>query len=99
MTQPSTSLSSGTNMELSADVAALDKPGSAHRRVHTVDDPEAPATDAPGTDEEQDPKSLLKLFSAGFSFFVAGVNDGCLGPLIPYVVRVYGISTAVVSIM
>ncbi len=41
----------------------------------------------------------LKFLSAGFSFFVAGVNDGSLGALIPYVIRVYGLSTAIVSIM
>lgn len=42
-------------------------------------------------------KTLLKLLSAGFSFFVAGVNDGSLGALIPYVIRDYGITTAVLS--
>lgn len=44
-----------------------------------------------------DTMTLLKLLSAGFSFFVAGVNDGSTGALIPYVIREYGISTAVVS--
>ncbi|KAJ6443471.1 MFS transporter [Purpureocillium lavendulum] len=39
----------------------------------------------------------LKLMSAGFSFFVAGVNDGSLGALIPYLIREYAISTAIVS--
>ncbi|KAK0717604.1 major facilitator superfamily domain-containing protein [Lasiosphaeria miniovina] len=39
----------------------------------------------------------FKLASAGFSFFVAGVNDGSLGALIPYVIRDYGITTAIVS--
>lgn len=42
-------------------------------------------------------KTLLKLLSAGFSFFVAGVNDGSLGALIPYVIRDYGITTAILS--
>lgn len=40
---------------------------------------------------------MLKLVSAGFSFFVAGVNDGSVGALIPYFMREYGISTTVVS--
>lgn len=41
--------------------------------------------------------TLLKLTSTGISFFVAGVNDGSLGALIPHVLRSYGISTALVS--
>jgi VIT1/CCC1 family predicted Fe2+/Mn2+ transporter len=41
--------------------------------------------------------ALLKLLSAGFSFFVAGVNDGSIGALIPYVIRDYGITAAIVS--
>ncbi len=40
---------------------------------------------------------LLKIFSASFSFFVAGVNDGSVGPLIPYVIRDYHVNTAIVS--
>ncbi|KAL7911477.1 MFS general substrate transporter [Trichoderma velutinum] len=39
----------------------------------------------------------LKLVSAGFSFFVAGVNDGSIGTLTPYVIRQYNINTAIVS--
>ncbi|KAI4717426.1 MFS general substrate transporter [Aureobasidium sp. EXF-10727] len=31
-----------------------------------------------------DKQTLLRLISAGFSFFVAGVNDGSLGALIPW---------------
>lgn len=44
-----------------------------------------------------DRRTLLRLLSAGFSFFVAGVNDGSLGVLIPWVIRDYGINTAVLS--
>ncbi|KAH6605541.1 MSF permease [Trichoderma cornu-damae] len=48
--------------------------------------------------EEHLSKSVyLKLISAGFSFFVAGVNDGSIGALIPYVIREFNISTAIVS--
>ncbi|KJK91973.1 hypothetical protein H633G_04110, partial [Metarhizium anisopliae BRIP 53284] len=43
------------------------------------------------------PAATLKLISVGFSFFVAGVNDGSTGALLPYVIREYGISTAIVS--
>jgi fucose permease len=51
----------------------------------------------PSTTRSQDRGTTLKLLSAGFSFFVAGVNDGSTGALIPYVIRSYGITTAVVS--
>ncbi|KAK4182638.1 major facilitator superfamily domain-containing protein [Podospora australis] len=44
-----------------------------------------------------DKSTLLKLSSAAFSFFVAGVNDGSIGALIPHILRSYGITTAIVS--
>ncbi|KAK2794894.1 hypothetical protein FQN51_000637, partial [Onygenales sp. PD_10] len=40
-----------------------------------------------------------KLISAGFSFFVAGVNDGSLGALIPYVLRTYNLQTNLVVVV
>ena len=46
-----------------------------------------------------DKATLLRLIAAGYSFFCAGVNDGSLGPLIPYLLRSYGISTNFVSIV
>lgn len=42
---------------------------------------------------------LLQLVSAGFSFFVAGVNDGSLGSVIPYIRSAYHIGTNLVSVM
>ncbi|KAJ5094662.1 Major facilitator superfamily domain general substrate transporter [Penicillium angulare] len=46
------------------------------------------------------PKWLYpKIFSAGVSFFVAGINDGSLGSLIPYVIRSYDIGTNMVSLL
>lgn len=42
---------------------------------------------------------LLKLVSAGFSFFVAGVNDGSLGSVIPYIRSAYHIGTNLVAIV
>lgn len=39
----------------------------------------------------------LKLISVGFSFFVAGVGDGSIGALLPYVINEYNINTAIVS--
>lgn len=40
----------------------------------------------------------LKLLSAAFAFFVAGVNDGSLGALIPYILRAYNIETSFMAI-
>lgn len=40
---------------------------------------------------------ILRILSAGFAFFVAGVNDGSFGALVPYVIRNYDITTAIVS--
>ncbi|KAL4912233.1 major facilitator superfamily domain-containing protein [Aspergillus aurantiobrunneus] len=42
---------------------------------------------------------LLKLISSGFSFFVAGINDGSLGAVIPYIRQAYDIDTNMVSIV
>ncbi|KAM0254371.1 hypothetical protein ACHAQJ_006840 [Trichoderma viride] len=59
--------------------------------------------DAGDTESAQGPNQgfskseYLKLISAGFSFFVAGANDGSIGALIPYIIREYNISTAIVS--
>ncbi|KAH8433298.1 uncharacterized protein LDX57_010934 [Aspergillus melleus] len=45
------------------------------------------------------PSPYIKVFSAGFSFFVAGVNDGSLGSVIPYLIRTYEIDTNMVAIL
>ncbi|KAK3385971.1 MFS transporter [Podospora didyma] len=52
---------------------------------------------ADATSGQLDSSTLLKLICAGFSFFVAGVNDGSIGALIPHVIRYYGITTAIVT--
>ncbi|KAK4861632.1 hypothetical protein LT330_003667 [Penicillium expansum] len=41
----------------------------------------------------------IKILSAGLSFFVAGVNDGSLGSIIPYVLRTYNIGTNMVAVL
>ena len=41
----------------------------------------------------------LRLICAGYSFFCAGVNDGSLGPIIPYLLTSYHINTNFVSIV
>lgn len=40
---------------------------------------------------------LFQLISCGVSFFVAGVNDGSLGALLPYIIRSYGLTLAMAS--
>ena len=41
----------------------------------------------------------LKLLSAGFSFFVAGTNDGSIGALIPYMIESYHIGTSLIAVL
>ncbi|CAI6013943.1 unnamed protein product [Clonostachys chloroleuca] len=54
--------------------------------------------DPPSAPPEQLPNhTILKFLTASFSFFVAGVNDGSVGALIPYVIRQYHINTAQTS--
>jgi hypothetical protein len=55
------------------------------------DDVEPPRSSKPSTNQ------LLKILSAGFSFFVAGVNDGSIGALVPHIIRDYNVTTAIVS--
>lgn len=51
------------------------------------------------TEDPPIPRLLLKLLSSGFSFFVAGMNDGSLGSLIPYIREQYDIGTNMVAIV
>ncbi|KAF4998385.1 hypothetical protein FDECE_11812 [Fusarium decemcellulare] len=58
--------------------------------------------DVETTHNDREPGALdkgtyLRIISACFSFFVAGVNDGSLGALIPYMIRDYHVNTAIVS--
>ncbi|KFG84436.1 hypothetical protein MANI_115758 [Metarhizium anisopliae] len=64
------------------------------QNIPLTETPHAATVDAP---PHPSPAATLKLISVGFSFFVAGVNDGSTGALLPYVIREYGISTAIVS--
>jgi fucose permease len=45
------------------------------------------------------PRATLKLLSAGFSFFVAGTNDGSIGALIPYMIKSYNIGTSLIAVL
>ncbi|KAL4883161.1 putative MFS transporter [Aspergillus karnatakaensis] len=45
------------------------------------------------------PRLKTKLLSCGLSFFVSGINDGSLGPLIPYVREAFALNTDMVAIL
>jgi hypothetical protein len=64
----------------------------------TSEEPAALPEPIPETSNQ--PKWLyMKIISAAVSFFVAGINDGSLGSLIPYVIRTYGIGTNMVAVL
>ncbi|WYZ38898.1 hypothetical protein EsH8_III_000812 [Colletotrichum jinshuiense] len=67
----------------------------------TVPGPPSAGQDAPATEnmEAAAPAPILKIVVSGYSFFISGVNDGTLGPLIPYILTGFGIGTAEVAIM
>lgn len=56
-----------------------------------------PENAATSTFAQLDRATWFKLISACFSFLVAGVNDGSVGALIPYIIRDYKVNTAIVS--
>jgi hypothetical protein len=63
-------------------------------RHRTGEDPNSTGiTSKPGRDWNL----LFQLTSCGVSFFVAGVNDGSLGALLPYIIRSYGLTAAIAS--
>ena len=41
----------------------------------------------------------MKLLSAGFSFFVAGTNDGSIGALLPYIIQYYNVNTSLIAVL
>lgn len=65
---------------------------------HAADNAAPPSTTEAITPLEVTPIVMLKVMSAAFCFFNAGVNDGSLGALIPYILRGYNISTAYMAI-
>lgn len=64
---------------------------------------DTPMTDIPPEDARSEPRMgndvYFKIFATGLSFFVSGINDGSTGPLLPYFIREYGLSTALVSVV
>jgi len=63
------------------------------RDVHDEDT----SVDRQPHEDTRDWRRLFQLISCGVSFFVAGVNDGSLGALLPYIIRSYGLTTAIAS--
>jgi hypothetical protein len=67
--------------------------------LHTRASAETPENEAQDRTPPEIKWMYTKILSAGVSFFVAGVNDGSLGSIIPYVIRTYGIGTNMVAVL
>lgn len=101
----SDSVASAANATRGANMAITATQTTVESAIEIVDLTQGRSRDAdpaeteptPGPDDGISKSVYLKLVSAGFSFFVAGVNDGSIGALIPYVIREYNVSTAIVS--
>ena len=82
--------------DIEISITNLASPGTQGRLEQLSDLPSSSVATA------QTPLTLpvaLKFGSAAFAFFVAGVNDGSLGALLPYALRGYRISTGSVAIL
>ncbi|EXJ63562.1 uncharacterized protein A1O5_11323 [Cladophialophora psammophila CBS 110553] len=66
-----------------------------------IDCSNPPPSDRQGelSGEQATTRSYLKLICAGFSFFYAGTNDGTTGPLLPYMLQRYNISTGLITVI
>jgi len=78
-------------------LAALQPANDAHVPARTPAQTSVPAPDAVSIEAAATP--ISKLLVAGFSFFCAGVNDGTLGALVPYIISSFGIGTGEIAIM
>lgn len=54
---------------------------------------------APTTTNALSTSAKLRFASCGLCFFVAGLNDGCIGALVPYLLTEYAITTSFVGIV
>lgn len=52
-----------------------------------------------GHDHVLKKRDTAKILAIGFSFLFAGLNDGSLGALTPYVIRTYHVGTEMVALM
>ncbi|KAI1351726.1 major facilitator superfamily domain-containing protein [Xylaria sp. FL0043] len=71
-------------------------------RDFTATDPESSSGHQLAESEAVDREPVtpfLKLLVAGYSFFCAGVSDGTLGPLIPYILSSFHIGTGEIAII
>ncbi|KAI1805474.1 MFS general substrate transporter [Daldinia bambusicola] len=64
----------------------------------TAEEGDSPAEDTDVVRSEPE-TPFVKLLVAGYSFFCAGVNDGTLGPLIPYIISSFRVGTGEIAII
>jgi hypothetical protein len=81
------------NHDIELNVNASIKPSVSQSDDNTVTDPPSVPNEVPKT------QAHLQLICAGFSFFYAGTNDGTTGPLLPYILQGYHISTSLITVM
>ena len=67
--------------------------------LHELPSPQPSPPSPPSSLKAKSKSRKSRILSAGFSFFVAGINDGSIGALLPYMLRQYEISNAIVSAM
>lgn len=84
-----------TTVTQTAPLEAIELSQAARQSHVPIPDPLRDDDDGPPSG--LDKATYLKLVSTGLAFFVAGINDGSIGALIPYILREYDISTAIVS--
>lgn len=65
--------------------------------VGTLEDGIQPPREVVNSEAPLTITTIIKLISCAFAFFLAGVNDGSVGALIPYMLRSYDISTGSVT--
>ncbi|KAI6383661.1 hypothetical protein MCOR25_000110 [Pyricularia grisea] len=79
------------------------QPTAHHRRQQKQTSEQDAASPDRAAETPQDPPSAkvpyAKLIGCGFSFFFSGVNDGTLGPLIPYIQNTFSIGTGEIAII
>lgn len=78
------------------ELVSKDERNSFYREVADAPETPAPADDVPPSLVK---RLHLKLFSAAFSFFVAGANDGSMGALLPYILKDYHIGTGLIALL
>ncbi|KAK3901339.1 major facilitator superfamily domain-containing protein [Staphylotrichum tortipilum] len=71
-------------------------PSTTSHRFRPAPSP-SPSRSQPQASPPNPKTPLAKLLSASLSFLIAGLNDGALGALLPYLLRSYTITTALVT--